>query len=187
MSTRRWGAEGPPEDAYSRVTNAERFRSIHQMALDMLARLEAEFDVDRMEGYGQDDEMEEHIELARPSIKLTPRGDSRAPITMVFTAFPGIGVKVGRWHSRWFPNCGCDACDETAEDEYSKLEELVEAAVSGRFRERLKVSRFGEAWAEREYWSDQFRRGGRSRVDMPVTLGRTMDEAIEWVPWQKSG
>ena len=96
MSTRRWGPEGPPEDAYSRVTNAERFRPLHKMALDMLARLEAEFDVDRVEGYGLDDEMEGHVELARPSVKLTPRGESRAPITMVFTTFPGVGVKVGR-------------------------------------------------------------------------------------------
>ena len=157
------------------------------MALDLLSRLEAEFEVDRKEGFGQDDEMEEGIELARPSIRLTPRGESRAPITMVFTPFPGIGVKVGRWHSRWFPNCGCDACDETAEEEYSKLEDLVEAAVSGRFRERLTVTRFGEAWAEREYWSDGFRRGGRSRVDVSFTLGRKIDEAIEWMPWRKSG
>ena len=67
-----------------------------------------------------------------------------------------------------------------------KFAELVEAAVSVRFRERLVVSRFGEAWAEREYWSDRSRRGGRSRVDVSVALGREMDETIEWMPWKRS-
>ena len=184
--TRKWGTEGPPEKLYSLVTNPERFRPLHELALNLIAQLEAEFDVDLEEGYGLDSELEEEFELDRPSIELTPRGDSCAPITVVFTTFPGIAIRAGRWHSRWFPNCGCDDCDETAEEEFSKFAEVVEAAVSGRFRERLVVSRFGEAWAEREYWSDRSRRGGRSRVDVSVALGREMDETIEWMPWKRS-
>ena len=76
MRTRKWGPEGPPEDAYSSVANPERFRPLHELALNLIARLEAEFDVDRMECYGLDKQMEESPELARPSIKLTPSGDS---------------------------------------------------------------------------------------------------------------
>ena len=185
--TRKWGPEGPPKELYSSVTNAERFRPLHELALNLIARLEAEFDVDLVERYGLDKEMEENLELDRPSIKLTPHGDSSAPITVVFTAFPGIAIRAGRWHSRWFPNCGCDACDETTEEEFSKFAEIVDAAVSGRFRERLVVSRFGDAWAERELWSDRSRQGGRSRVDLSVALGREMDETIEWMPWKRSG
>ena len=184
--TRKWGTEESPVDHYSSVTNPERFRPLHELALNLVAQLETEFDVDRVEGYGLDSELEVDFELDRPSIKLTPRGDSCAPITVVFTAFPGIAIRAGRWHSRWFPNCGCDACDETAEEEFSKFIEVVEAAVSGWFRERLVVSRFGEAWAERELWSDRSRRGGRSRVDVSIALGREMDETIVWMPWKRS-
>lgn len=184
--TRKWGTEEQPENLYSSVTNPERFRPLYELALNLVAQLEAGFDVDRVEGYGLGSELEEDFELDRPPIKLTPRGSSSAPVPVAFTAFPGIAIRVGRWHSKWFPNCGCDACDETAEEEFSKFAEIVEAA-SGWFSERLVVSRFGDAWAERELWSDRSRRGGRSRVDLSIALGREAEETIEWMPWKRSG
>lgn len=49
-------------------------------------------------------------------MKLTPKQDSVAPITIAFTDFPGLGVRVGRWLTDRFPPCGSDACDETPED-----------------------------------------------------------------------
>ena len=64
--------------------------------MNLIARLEAEFDVDREEGYGLDSELEENLELDRPSIKLAPHGYSCAPITVVFTTFPGIEIRAGR-------------------------------------------------------------------------------------------
>ena len=39
----RWGIEGPPEEAYSRVTNPERFQPLHAAATELLDRLEREF------------------------------------------------------------------------------------------------------------------------------------------------
>ena len=44
MSAHRWGAEGPPLEAYSRVTNPERFASLHDSAAGLLHCLECEFE-----------------------------------------------------------------------------------------------------------------------------------------------
>ena len=36
----RWGIDGPPEEAYSRLTNPERFQPLHDVAMELLDRLE---------------------------------------------------------------------------------------------------------------------------------------------------
>ena len=43
MRRDRWGIEGPPDEAYSRVTNPERFQPLHAAATELLDRLEREF------------------------------------------------------------------------------------------------------------------------------------------------
>ena len=97
-SRSRWGREGPPEDAYGRVTNPERFGPLHDAALEMIGRLEDGFEVERTEGYGLDEELESKRGLARPSIKLSPTDPEAAPVTVVFTDFPGLFVRFGRWY-----------------------------------------------------------------------------------------
>ena len=99
-----WGAEGPPLEAYSRVTNPERFASLHDVAAELLDRLEIEFDAERAEGYGLDPELEEGYKLARPSVTLVPRDVGAAPIVVAFSAFPGVLVHFGRWCTGCFPD-----------------------------------------------------------------------------------
>ena len=90
MNGDRWGMDGPPAEAYSRVTDAGRFRPLHDTAVRLLETLEMTFDVWRVEGYGLDEELEEGA-LARPSIKLTPTDLGAAPLVIAFTAFPASG------------------------------------------------------------------------------------------------
>ena len=45
----RWGSDGPPEEAYSRVTNPGRFQPLHDAATELLDRLEREFAVERLD------------------------------------------------------------------------------------------------------------------------------------------
>ena len=45
-----WGREGPPDDAYSRVTEPERFAPLHGWALEAVARLQTEYEVTLDEG-----------------------------------------------------------------------------------------------------------------------------------------
>ena len=135
------GNVDPPDEAYSRVTNPERFRPLHHAMLEMLDALETRFDVVRVEGYGLDNELEDtelkRIALARSSIALKPTDTEAAPIVVAFTDFPGLGIRFGRWYRDYFPGCGCDACDESADGEMERLKELVDSLISGEFREAV--------------------------------------------------
>lgn len=190
MSRYEWGPEGPPEETYSRVTDAERFRPLHQSAFELLVRLEVAFDVERTEGYGLDPELEV-VDLAHPSVRLTPQGDFCAPLTVAFTTFPGLVARFGRWRTDWFPDCGCDACGSDAEEEFSRLNQMVSALVSGGFRESLSIPRlFGAASLETEMWSSRTRHRTHSRVERSKAKQMTSSptgETIAWMPWPRHG
>ena len=105
----------PTDPAYSRVTNPERFRPLHTAMLAIIDRLESDFEVERAEGFGLDKKLERGLNLARADVILAPRDADAPPIAVVFTAFPGLRLWLGRWYIEPFPGCGCDACDESAE------------------------------------------------------------------------
>ncbi len=98
MSARsRWEHEGPPPEAYSRVTDSGRFEPLHTAAIEMIAGLDAGFEVERVEAYALDDDLEGKLTCARPSVKLSPVDPDAAPITVTFSDFPGLHVRFGRW------------------------------------------------------------------------------------------
>ena len=179
--------EGPPDDAYERVTEPERFMPLHDWALEVVERLQTEYDVFLEEGEGIDVELE-RTDLAKPTIKLTPRKDSCVPIAIACTDFPGLAVRVGRWVTEWFPSCGCDACDEMPEGEFEALTELLCDVVAGRFRESMRLQTEDDGWSSRQFWSDDERRSsGGSRVSR-AKAARILDGKreiiLEWQPWQ---
>ena len=183
----RWGPDGPPPEAYSRVTNSERFRPLHDFALTLLTQLYASFDVDRVEGHGLDGELEV-CDIARPSVRLVPGDSKAAPLAVSFTTFPGLKVRAGRWCIAVFPACGCDACDETANSETIRLAEMIDDVVAGRFREGLAMPRVGEGWQEWELWSPPRRSSGRLQVDRErarAMLAGIEGSSIEWAPWTR--
>ena len=194
----RWGPEGPPPEAYSRVTDAERFRPLHAAMREIIARLQTEYDVTATEGYGLDEELEARMTLEAPSVVLTPTDPGAAPITVVFTDFPGLNVRFGRWLVEPFPDCGCDACDESAEGEIEHLTDIIEDVTAGRFREGIRIPLLSRhAWRERELWADQTRlherntgtwsRGG-SRIDKRLARSMTGGARrldINWKPWPR--
>ena len=63
----RWEHSAPPLEAYSRVTDAERFMPLHTAMMDLILRLETAFHIERVEGYGLDEELEKPFNLARSS------------------------------------------------------------------------------------------------------------------------
>jgi hypothetical protein len=187
MNGNRWGAEGPPLEAYSRVTDPERFASLHRVAAELLDRLEREFDAERAEGYGLDPELEQSVKLARPCVTLVPRDAGAAPIVVVFSDFPGIVVRFGRWCTAAFPTCGCDACDETAASEIERLESMIQSLTAGRFREAIRIPDEGPAWQE---WGFGFQRGHRAKSQLDPDRARELVAAgdrslYEWGPWPK--
>ena len=185
-----WGPDGPPEEAYSRVTEPERFRPLHQWSLNLLSGLEATYEVTREEGYSLDLELEQ-TPPARPTVRLTPGREGAAPIVVAFTEYshPSIYVRFGRFHTEPFPDCGCDACDEGAEDQFESFQEVVEAVVAGQFREWFQVQPDGSGQVGREFWSENMRRSGRSRVEAGSVKRFTArfppgtDRVLDWEPW----
>jgi hypothetical protein len=186
--TGRWGDEGPPEEAHSRATNPERFEPLIEAALTLLEQLDARYDVERAVDYGLDPELE-RSELALPTRRLSPRDERAAPIVMVFTTFPGVRTRFGRWHVDAFPRCGCDACDETAEAERERLASTVDDVVSGRFRESLDVPVVGSAWYETGLWSpDGNSSSGKQLIDearVPEMLAGDDLTSYDWGPWPR--
>jgi Family of unknown function (DUF6226) len=183
----RWGPEGPPPEAYSRVTNPERFRPLHDVALTLLEQLHASFNVERVDGYGLDSELEVG-DLARPAVTLIPNDSNAAPLTVALTTFPGLKVRVGRWCTDGFPACGCDACDETAATEAGRLQEIIDAVVAGRFREAILLPPSGDGWQEWEMWSPPRRWSGRSQVAREraqAMLAESERFSIDWAPWTR--
>ena len=186
MSRDRWGIEGPAPEAYSRVTNPDRFRPLHSFAEGLAVQLEARFDVERTEGYGLDAELE-RPGTVRPTIRLTPTGPRTASVVFAFTAFPGVTTRSGRWKVDAFPACGCDACDEHVEDQMERLAWLVDQVIAGRFREAIVLPVVGAAWARVEIWSpDGSRQGSESRLDRTEArrrLSEAHQAAFGWEAW----
>ena len=187
----KWGIEGPPEEAYSRVTNPERFQPLHAAATELIDRLEREFAVDRLEGHDADDELG-RVRLARSPIRLVPYDLQAAPILVAFTDFPGLHLRFGSWRTEPFPDCGCDACDETADGSIEEMIKMVEAVVSGGFREAMRVPLMLEdGWQESEFRFDDGHGGfsrSRSRVPRSRALKMTGGErhvTLEWKPWPR--
>lgn len=183
-----YGGGGPLGDAYTSFTNQERFRPLHDWALETVARLRTEYEVTVEEGAGLDAGLE-RLPLSRPTLRLTPLQDSSAPITIAFTDSPGLEVRVGRWVTDGFPSCSCDACDEMAEEEFERFTELVSDVVAGRFRESLRLQPGGAGWSAREFWFDDGARrsSGGSRmspVKASLILEGEKEISLEWTPWQ---
>ena len=180
------GAAEPLDEAYSRFTNQERFKPLHQWALETVARLNSEYEVVLEEGMGLDDELEQ-VPLSRPTMRLTPMLESGAPVTIAFTASPGLEVRLGRWVTEGFPSCHCDACDEMPEEEFESFTELLENVVAGRFRESLRLQPDGLGWSSREFWNGERRSSegslqpGRKAV---LILGGKEEMVVEWMPWR---
>lgn len=114
-----------------------------------------------------------------------------APIALMVSTFPGLTERFGQWFAEPLPSCGCDACDESAEGESERLNEMVDDVVTGKFREAIRrslISFRGTGWRETKLWSDVGRRTNRSRVDglraREMSGGRRRLE-LNWKPWRR--
>jgi len=182
------GPAEPLDEAYTQFTNQERFKPLHDWALERVVRLQSEYEVTLEEGFGLDDELE-RLPLSRPTVRLTPLQESCAPVAIAFTDSPGLKVRVGRWLTDVFPTCHCDACDEMPEEEFERLTELLDDVVAGRFRESIRRQRDGSGWSSHAFWNDEgtrSRSGGSlvSRGKVARILDGEAEVFLEWTPWQ---
>ena len=167
--------EPPPDEAYGRVTNPERYDVLHAVARDLVGWLEHTYDAEVREDTGT----HELLGITAPVRvwNLEPRAADAAPLTIVLSDFPGVVVRVGRSHIERFPSCGCDACDEDPAELVNELRQLVEWLVDGQIREYLHGSWLGfEAGPSR---------GGRQRLSRQERERYGGDFDQQWQPWSR--
>ena len=165
--TRLPGGSGPPGEAYSRVTNPERFQPLHEAALRLLERLRIEFAVEMSEGYDLCDLGVSRERMTRPPIKLSPNDTDCAPVTVVFDDFLGVRVRIGKWKEDRFPDCDCDACDEDADEEIARMTRMFESVIAGGFIEAIRIP--PEATWIPSFLGDGWVGSALSGPGMPVT------------------
>jgi len=181
---RRWDAAGPPDEAYSRTSNLERFAPIHDVADALIAWLRADFDTDVEDDASvAADLLHDPGEVAR-AIRVSPRARDAAALTFVFTPFPGVLLHAGALQDCLFPVCGCDACDDDVVELSDELEWTVRTVTTGGFSERITRSSVHHAFSEPGVGS----RSGECRVqDLPATRIAAAREMIpadgRWKAW----
>lgn len=167
----RWGPSGPPEHAYSRVTQPERYAPLHGVADALVAHLVAVYDCAASE-----DATEEH-ELRAVRVRSVA---GTAEIRIAWTDFPGVRARLGSAVEAGAPVCGCDACDEPLAETASELCDHVLATVEGQLRESFSPGRRSESanFPNSSSWT----RSSRSRQELRALAGRTPER---WAPWPR--
>ena len=186
----RWGGS-PPEDTYSVETHPERFAPLHAVADALITHLRDTYDVAIEEG------VEVSADLLRPvyhdvvrAVRIRPGDPACAPLTVVFTAYPGIFVHAGLLNDFPYPICGCDACDSTWQAEADQLERQVLAVVAGRYRETVE-QRGADPWVGYSFvYPDGSSSGGRRDPGIPVARLRAAESALlsvagGWREWPR--
>jgi hypothetical protein len=125
----------PPEDTYSVGSHPERFAPLHAVADALIDFLTTRYEAATREDPAFAADLMRPRDDVRRAVRMTPASPDGAPLTLVYTTYPGVLVHAGLLHDFPFPDCGCDACDETAESEAGGLEEIVMAVAEGRYRE----------------------------------------------------
>ncbi|GAA4395236.1 hypothetical protein GCM10023147_28190 [Tsukamurella soli] len=127
-------AASPPDDSYSRTSNLDRFEHLHTVAGALIDHLADTYAV-TVTPVAADDTARRHT--TNTMLTVTPESADAAPLLLRFTDFPAVEVTAGITHHVAYPDCGCDACDETWEDAADDLETLVLAVAAGTFNEQI--------------------------------------------------
>jgi hypothetical protein len=167
----RWRGMSPPEDAYSRTENLDRFEPLHTVARALIDWLIATFDVtvERNERVAAD--FGRQLRSLEAAVRITPRDPLAAPLTFGFTSFPGVVLHIGALVDSTFPACGCDACDDDMLWLVGQLEWTVWVVVTGGASERIDAKPNG--WFEYKLENDTQMESARRK------LGEVSAERVE--------
>ncbi|WP_116051194.1 DUF6226 family protein [Amycolatopsis palatopharyngis] len=176
----RWGDAGPPAEAYSRVSDPDRYARPHPAARDLLDELARRFLVTRETAT----ESDPHGGGSAPVVRLAPADPAASTLTVVFTSFPGLLVRMGLTETLQLPACGCDACDETTEECAELLRERIDAVTEGTFGGRLVHD--GSWWHEHWYHTRDGGGSSRDRIDrvrLRALRAEMPGDEQRWAPW----
>ena len=171
------------------MTNPERFFPLLGLAVDIVSDLREAYEVIEPPTFERLPGSRSPFEYARPPIILTPVSPKEAPISVAFTAFPGLFVCLGKFIEESFPSCGCDACAPTFEREAERLQATVRSVVAGHFQEEIEIPLVGSAYLS---WTFTASASGDPSTSGRMMLSReearrisAVSERIEWQPWTK--
>ncbi|MCU1566817.1 MAG: hypothetical protein JWQ56_1754 [Pseudarthrobacter sp.] len=189
----QWGDGEPHSDSYGVDSHAERFAGLHSVALALIERLAAVYDVEVQDDRAHARDLLSEAQSVLQVVKVMPRLSKAAPLTFVLTGYPSVRVHAGVLHDFPFPVCGCDACDETAETTADRMERLVLTVVAGGYRERYPVG--NQRWSEYALTAHD---GSGSESGQgeprPISSRRLLDGEVRlrnlagaWRPWPLAG
>lgn len=168
---------GPLLEAFGRVTNPQRYGVLYEVARQLLDDLTERYLVTRVP-WGNSYPTGVPPEFVGEVVKLSPPPGNGGPVGIVFTKFPGLIVRYGRWRHSSYPHCGCDACDESpeqlAEELRGSVEEFITSNVTEQLRWGLRPALLYKVDGERWHWQSLRRNEARG-------LGRP--ERLTWPPW----
>ncbi len=142
--------DGPPEDAYSRASHPERFAALPPMAEAMVTYLDRWYDIAvRRSGGTADSEW----------IEMLPRQGATVTLTLTEAR---ITVNAGALFQAGFPDCGCDACDESVGAVAAELVDCLLGIAGGGLREHFPVGR--RAWTHVALTTPDSRTGGSGQA-----------------------
>lgn len=168
----RWPDHVPPDDSYSRVSNPERFAPLLTVTQALISWLTTSYAVQVTDDMSVATDLMNAVPTATRAVRLSPSAARAATLTFVTTDFPGVIVHAGLAQDFPFPNCGCDACDETWASCSDELEAVVDAVVEGRYHETITRTSADYALetANGRRW------GGRQQTDQAIG-------SWDWQPW----
>jgi hypothetical protein len=161
----------PDEDAYSRMSDPQRYVTLSRRARLLVPRLTSIFDVrvdDVSAGLGR---FAEGVEV----IRFVPADERASTLTLGLTD-AAVYLGAGHAYLAAFPDCGCDACDADPDEVFAELESTVYAVTRGRLRESASGG-----WYEATLLRPRGRStGGGLADDFALRDG---DGEWHWAPW----
>ncbi|MEU7904079.1 DUF6226 family protein [Actinoplanes sp. NPDC049118] len=180
------GDTDPRPDRYTiRVTDPGRFYVLHEAAETLLDELTERYVVGRRESK-EPAGPEPGAELVR-TVRLIPRSPAAGPLSIAFTDFPGVVLRLGRWFFEPLPECGCDDCDEDPDELVAGLRLRVAAHVEGGLWERVRRG-LTCSWLETRLIGPGLRTSRRAPIESAEARAARREgfaAPVQWAPWPR--
>jgi Family of unknown function (DUF6226) len=165
------------------ATRAGRFAVLHDTAEELLEKLDETYVVERRE-------TKESLTAEGPLMRtawVVPHTPAAAPLAVMFTDFPSIVLRLGRWYRRSLPACGCDACDESPGVLVADLRVQITALVEGGLWERVRRG-LTSSWSETLLVGPDFRASQQAPLETSAARAARREgfaAAVQWAPWPR--
>lgn len=179
------GDTEPRPESDNRVTDPGRFRVLHGAAETLLDELTERYVVDRREST-EPVGPEPGADVVR-AVRLIPRSPAAGPLSIAFTDFPGVVLRLGRWFCQALPACGCDDCAEDPAELVAGLRARVAAHVEGGLWERIRRGLTGSC-LETRLIGPGLRAGREEQIDAGEARAARREgfaAPVQWAPWPR--